>query len=63
MQAGAMSAQPGFSTIRLGTDRFHQLPETWRVIEMNEMANLMCGEVIKHIGRRENETPREIQVA
>src|SRR5258708_10927801 len=38
-------------------------PESRRVVHLDQMRDFMGGEIIQHIGRRENQPPRERQRA
>src|SRR5712692_3902844 len=63
VQVGAVDVEPDFGALDVGVEALHQPPEPRRVIELDEMGNLVRGEVIEHEWRRENEPPGERQYA
>jgi hypothetical protein len=61
MQLDAMSLQPSFRPIRLGTKAFRQRPEFVRMVVMTQMRRFVRGEIIKDEGRRQYQPPGKIQ--
>src|SRR5262249_39596413 len=57
MQIGAVGVEPCFGEFDVGVDRPHQAPEARRVIELEQVRDLMRGEIVEHEGRRQNEPP------
>src|SRR3989442_7214137 len=58
-----MHVKPDFGTLGVGVETLHQAPEPAGVIELDEMADLVRGEIIEHEGGREDEPPGERQHA
>ena len=56
-----MNGEPGFGAIDSGRETMRQRPELRRMIEMDKMRHFMRGEIVQDKGRRENQTPREVQ--
>jgi hypothetical protein len=57
MQIGAMHVQPHLGAFVLWVYTRYQPPETSGVIELEEVADLVSGEIIEHERWSENEAP------
>src|SRR5947207_11367078 len=61
MQVVAVSVEPGLGALDVTADPADHPPEPRRMIHFDEMGHLMAGEIIQHIGRRQDQPPRERQ--
>ena len=63
MQIGPVHVEPDLGAIELGIKTLHQPPEAQRVIELDEMADLVRGEIVEDERGREDEPPGKRQYA
>src|SRR4029077_10427973 len=61
MQVGALRDEPALGTADIGIDACNDPPEPARMIHLDQMRNLVRGEIIEHEGRSHYEPPRERQ--
>jgi len=61
MQIRAVDVEPYLGPAHVGAHALHQLPELLRVVHLDEVRDLVGGEIVEHETRREHETPRERQ--
>ena len=57
MQIGAMRIEPCFGAAQIRADSFNQPPEPARMIQLDQMSNFMCREILEDEGRRKNQSP------
>ena len=57
VQRITMCGEPALRALPLGADGSDDAPEAARVIHLAEMRDLVRGEVVQHIGRREDQSP------
>ena len=57
MQLGAVRVKPRFCTLDIRAELVDQPPEAMRVVHLDQMGDLMGCQIIKHIGRREDQAP------
>src|ERR1043166_2512374 len=57
MQAGAVHVEPGFGAGQVRGDALDQPPEPARVIHLEEVSDLVRGEILQHERRRQDEPP------
>src|SRR6266511_1929933 len=63
MQVGAVHVEPNLGAIEFRIETLHQPPEPQRMIEFQQMADLVPGKVLEHEWGRENEAPGKGQHA
>ena len=63
VQVGAVDLQPRLGALGLGKQPARQLPEHRRMVHVHDMRDLVRGEIVEHIGRREDQPPGEIETA
>src|ERR1700722_18639588 len=63
VQIVAVCVQPGLGAFDMVADFRDDLPEPRRMVHLDEVRYLMCGEVIKHVRRCEDQPPGERQRA
>src|SRR5580704_1605205 len=63
VQLRAVAFHPGLGLVGARKKRAREAPEFVRVVELAQMRDLMCGEIVEDERRRENEPPRERQGA
>src|SRR6202007_1491053 len=63
MQVVAVGIEPGLGALDMAADPGDHPPESRRMIHLDQMRHLMGGEIVHHIGRREDQPPRERQRA
>ncbi len=61
MQVVAAGIEPSLGALDVTADPADHPPEPRRMIHFDEMCHLMAGEIIQHIGRRQDQPPRERQ--
>src|SRR5262245_15789636 len=59
MEVSAMGIEPRLGALETGIELGHQPPEPWRVVELDQVRDLVRGEIVEHVGWREDETPGE----
>src|SRR5262249_4446905 len=59
MQIGTMGVQPRLGTLHFWAYSAQHAPEPPRVVHFDEMGDLVCGEIVEHVARRQHEAPRE----
>lgn len=57
MQRAAMLTEPCAFFPVIAKKVIDEGPERLRVIEVNEMCDLMCRDIVKNVGRRHDEPP------
>src|SRR5467141_3783235 len=63
MQVVAVGIEPGLGALDMTADPCDDPPKPRRMIHFDEMGYLMGGKIVQHIGRREDQAPRERQRA
>src|ERR1700737_1416713 len=63
MQIVAVGIEPYLGALDIAADAGNHAPEPRRVVHLDEMRDFVGREIVQHIGRRQNETPRERQRA
>src|ERR1700730_726315 len=58
-----MRLEPGFGAVRLRTGAVKQVPVPRRMIEVDEMGDLVRRQIVEHEGRGEDKTPGEAEPA
>src|SRR5260370_27191994 len=61
MQVVAVGIEPGLGALDMIADPVDHPPEPRRMIHLDEMRDLVRGEIVQHVGRREDQPPRERQ--
>src|SRR5437868_15528758 len=62
MQRSAFQAQPGARPVAVAAQPLDQPPEAARVVVLDEVGDLVRGQVVEHERRRHDQPPRERQV-
>ena len=57
MQIVAVGVEPALGAFDMAADAAADAPEPRRVVHLDQMRNFMRGEIIQHIGRREDQPP------
>src|SRR5690349_19418771 len=57
MQVAAVHVEPDLGALMVGAEAPHQPPEPRRVVHLDEMRDLVGGEICEHEARGENEPP------
>ena len=57
MQIVAVGVEPRLGPFDMAADFRNDLPEPRRVVHLDEMGDLVGGEIVQHIGRREDQPP------
>src|SRR5713226_10609271 len=63
VQLGAVGVEPHLGAVGRRTEREQHAPEARRVIHLEELRDLVRGEIVEHVRRREDEAPGEGQHA
>jgi hypothetical protein len=63
MQIGPVVAQPALGLFQPRHRAGHELPEAWTVIHLDQMGNLVRGDVVEHMRGRQHQPPRKRQQA
>src|SRR3970040_146080 len=58
MQFGAMRVEPALGVTHVRTNALDQPPENSAVVHLDQMRDLVRGEIIEHERRRQNQPPR-----
>ena len=61
MQVVAVGVEPGLGAFNMIADLSDHPPEPRRMVHFDEMGRLLGGKIVQHIGRREDQPPRERQ--
>src|SRR5574337_973634 len=61
IQTRTVRPEPSLGPVRVRADAVDEGPESWRVVEVDEMRDLMRGEIVEHVRRGEDEAPGEAQ--
>src|SRR5262249_3513399 len=61
VEIGAVGVEPGFGALRVGIEARHEPPEARRVVEFDQMRDLVRGEIIEHERGRQDQPPGERQ--
>jgi len=61
MQVVAMGIEPVLGALDMAADPAADPPEPRRVIHLDEMRDLMGGQIVQHVGRREDQPPGKRQ--
>ena len=61
VQVVAVGVEPGLGALDMVADPGHDSPEPRRVVHFHEMRDLMCGEIVQHVRRCQDQPPRERQ--
>src|SRR5689334_23552256 len=59
VQIVAVGVEPGLGAIHRRADAADGLPEPQRVVHLDQMRDFMCGEIVEHVRRREDQAPGE----
>ena len=57
MQLSAMAFQPGLGVGAAGAQRVGEAPKARRVVVLDQMGDLVCGDIIEHRRRRQDQPP------
>ena len=57
----AIRLEPGFGAFDMCRELGENFPECWRMVHVDEMRDLVRGEIIEHVARRHDEPPGEIE--
>jgi hypothetical protein len=57
VQIIAVGVEPGLGAVDMAADLAHDAPEPRRVVHLDEMRHFMGGEIVQHVGRREDQPP------
>ena len=57
MQLGTMRGEPGFGSGRLRANALDQPPEGMAVVHLDQMRDLVRGEIVEHEGWRQDQPP------
>src|SRR6185369_9969250 len=63
MQVGAVGVEPGLGAADIRIDARNDPPEPARMIHLDQMRDLVRGEIVEHEGRSHDQPPRERQNA
>src|SRR6185312_8023758 len=63
MQVGAVGVEPGLGAADIGINACNDPPESARMIHLDQVGNLVRGEIVEHEGRSHDQPPRERQNA
>ena len=57
MQIAAVDIEPDLGAVGIGADAVHQPPEPSRMVHLDQMRDLVDGEIIQHERRRQDQAP------
>src|ERR1700680_2147695 len=63
MQVVAMGVEPGLGALDMVANLVDDPPESRRVVHLDEMRHLMGSKIVEHVGRSQDQPPRERQRA
>src|SRR4051812_778386 len=61
MQVVAVGIEPRLGALDMAADLANHAPEPRRVVHLDEMGDFMGGQIVQHIGRREDQPPGKRQ--